>query len=36
VSFLKRRVPGYTVTNPSDAGLVPPGVRPRLPFTELY
>jgi len=36
VNFLKREIPGYAVTNPSDATLVPPGVRRRLPFEQVY
>lgn len=36
VTFLKRRVPGYAVTNPADASLVPPSVRPRLPFEQVF
>ncbi len=36
VNFLKREIPGYAVTNPSDATLVPPGVRRPLPFEQVY
>lgn len=36
VNFLKREIPGYAVTNPSDATLVPPGVHRRLPFEQVY
>ena len=36
VNFLKREIPGYAVTNPSDATLVPPGVRRPLPFEQIY
>ncbi len=36
VSLLKRDVPGYAVTNPTDPGLVPPGLRQRLPFEQTY
>lgn len=36
VNFLKREIPGYAVTNPSDATLVPPGVRQPLPFEQIY
>ena len=36
VELLKRNVPGYSVTNPSDARLAPPSVRPRLPFEQVY
>ena len=35
-SFLRRNVPGYSVTNPSDATLAPPSARPRLPFEQVY
>ncbi len=36
VDFLKRNVPGYAVTNPSDPALVPPSLRPRLPFEQIF
>lgn len=36
VNYLKRRVPGYAVTNPTDSALVPPSMRPRLPFEQTY
>ncbi|MGQ0544720.1 MAG: LPS-assembly protein LptD [Betaproteobacteria bacterium] len=36
VELLKRNVPGYSVTNPADARLAPPGLRPRLPFEQVY
>jgi len=36
VDFLKRNVPGYSRTNPTDAELVPPGMRPRLPFEQVF
>jgi len=35
-NVLKRSVPGYTVTNPADRTLVPPGARPQLPFEQVY
>jgi len=36
VDILKRNVPGYSVTNPSDAQLAPPGARPQLPFEQVF
>ena len=36
VELLKRNVPGYAVTNPSDPTLAPPSSRPRLPFEQTY
>ncbi len=36
VEFLKRQVPGYAVTNPGSGDLVPPGVRPMLPFEQVF
>ncbi|MGQ0509727.1 MAG: LPS-assembly protein LptD [Betaproteobacteria bacterium] len=36
VTFLKRQVPGYAVTNPGDAALVPQSLRPRLPFEQVF
>ncbi len=36
VAYLRRRVPGYAVTNPAEPSLVPPGARPRLPFEEVF
>jgi LPS-assembly protein len=35
-SFLRRNVPGYSVTNPGDQTLAPPSARPRLPFEQVY
>jgi LPS-assembly protein len=35
-SFMRRNVPGYSVTNPSDPTLAPPSIRPRLPFEQVY
>ncbi|OGA06795.1 MAG: hypothetical protein A3D95_01330 [Betaproteobacteria bacterium RIFCSPHIGHO2_12_FULL_69_13] len=34
--FLKRNVPGYSVTNPRDRTLVPPSMRERLPFGMVF
>jgi len=34
--MLKRNVPGYSLTNPSDPMLTPPSARPRLPFEQVY
>lgn len=36
VTFLRRNVPGYTPTNPSDPRSVPPSARPRLPFEQNF
>ncbi len=36
VELLKRNVPGYSVTNPTDPQLAPPAARPRLPFEQVY
>ncbi len=35
-TLLRRTVPGYSVTNPSDQALVPPSLRSRLPFQQVY
>jgi len=36
LALLRRSVPGYSVTNPQDQTLVPPSMRPRLPFQQEY
>jgi LPS-assembly protein len=36
VTLFRRNIPGYSVTNPRDQSLVPPGVRPRLPFEQVF
>jgi LPS-assembly protein len=36
VTFLRRNVPGYAPTNPSDPRLAPPSARPRLPFEQTF
>jgi LPS-assembly protein len=36
VNILKRNVPGYSVTNPTDSRLAPADARPRLPFEQVY
>ncbi len=36
LTFLKRNVPGYAPSNPSDPQLVPPSMRPRLPFEQIF
>ena len=34
--LMRRSVPGYAVTNPQDQTLVPPSMRQRLPFQQVY
>ena len=36
VSLLRRSVPGYAITNPTDPQLVPPSVRRPLPFPQAF
>ena len=36
VDFLKRNIPGYAPTNPNDPTLVPPSLRRRLPFEQVF
>lgn len=36
VTMLKRTVPGYAVTNPTQGNLVPPSMQPRLPFQQVF
>jgi hypothetical protein len=36
VNLFRRSVPGYSVTNPRDQTLVPPGVQPGLPFEQAF
>jgi len=36
LDFLKRNIPGYAVTNPRDGQLVPPSLRPQLPFEQVF
>jgi LPS-assembly protein len=36
VTLLKRNVPGYVVTNPTESRLVPPSMQPRLPFEQVF
>jgi LPS-assembly protein len=36
LTLLRRTVPGYSVTNPGDQALVPPSLRSRLPFQQVY
>jgi LPS-assembly protein len=36
VDFLKRNIPGYAPTNPNDPALVPPSLRRRLPFEQVF
>lgn len=34
--LLKRNVVGYARSNPTDPSLLPPGLRPRLPFEQVF
>ena len=36
IELLKRNVPGYSVTNPTDQRLAPPSARPSLPFEQVF
>ena len=36
ITMLKRSVPGYMVTNPSQSGLVPPSLQRPLPFQQVF
>jgi len=36
VDVLKRNLPGYSVTNPSNPRLAPPSANPQLPFERVY
>ncbi|HEY6967282.1 MAG TPA: LPS-assembly protein LptD [Burkholderiales bacterium] len=36
VTLLKRNVPGYVVTNPTESRLTPPSMRQSLPFQQTY
>ena len=36
VTLLSRSVPGYRVTNPANAALVPPSLRTKFPFEQVY
>jgi LPS-assembly protein len=35
-NFMRRNVPGYSVTNPADPSLAPPSARQRLPFEQTF
>jgi LPS-assembly protein len=35
-NFMRRNVPGYSVTNPADPALAPPSARQRLPFEQTF
>ena len=35
-TMLRRSVPGYAVTNPTQGSLVPPSLQPRLPFGQVF
>jgi len=34
--LLRRNIVGYARTNPTDPSLLPPGLRPRLPFEQVF
>ena len=36
VTLLKRNVPGYAVTNPTESRLVPQSMHPQLPFQQVF
>ncbi|MEO8145037.1 MAG: LPS-assembly protein LptD, partial [Betaproteobacteria bacterium] len=36
VQLLKRSVPGYAITNPTQGALVPPSLQRRLPFEQTF
>jgi LPS-assembly protein len=36
VTLLRRRVPGYAVTNPAQGALVPPSLQRPLPFEQVF
>jgi hypothetical protein len=36
VTLLRRRVPGYAVTNPAQGALVPPSLQKPLPFEQVF
>jgi LPS-assembly protein len=36
VGLLKRNVPGYAVTNPTEPRLVPPSMQQQLPFQQVF
>ena len=36
VTLLKRSIPGYAVTNPTESRFTPPSMRPGLPFQQVY
>jgi LPS-assembly protein len=36
LTMFRRNVPGYSVTNPRDQSLAPPGVQRPLPFEQVY
>ena len=35
-TMLKRNISGFSITNPTQGNLIPPSVRPRLPFEQVY
>ena len=36
ITMLRRTIPGYAVTNPTQSNLVPPSMQPQLPFKQVY
>jgi LPS-assembly protein len=36
LTMLRRNVPRYAVSNPAQGSLVPPSMRPRLPFEQVF
>ena len=36
VTLLRRSVPGYAITNPTDPHLIPPSVQRPLPFPQAF
>ncbi|HUK03863.1 MAG TPA: LPS-assembly protein LptD, partial [Burkholderiales bacterium] len=36
VTLLRRNVPGYAVTNPTESRLIPSSLRPALPFQQVF
>ena len=36
VTLLRRNIPGYVPTNPSNGAFAPPGTQRRLPFEQVF